>query len=81
MQFSGFILKSIKHKCNLLNVTSKYKWKQSDGDRERKERQRLENAIVDGFEDRERGQEGRNTGGYKAVKVRKQISPRPSRRN
>lgn len=40
MQFSGFILKSIKHKCNLLNVTSKYKWKQSDGDRERKERDR-----------------------------------------
>ena len=49
--------------------------------REKRETKRLENAIVDGFEDKERGQEARNTGGYKAVKVRKQISPRPSRRN
>lgn len=47
---------------------------------EKKKTKRLEDAIVAGFEDRDRGQEARNTGGSK-VKVRKQISPRGSRRD
>lgn len=76
--------KLIKGKSILVNVTSKYKWMKSDLGREREKKKtttkRLEDAIVAGFEDRDRGQEARNTGGSN-VKVRKQISPRGSRRD
>ena len=55
------------------------KWPRK-GEEKQNKTKRLEDAIVAGFEDRDRGQEARNTGGSN-VKVRKQISPRGYRRD
>lgn len=57
------------------------KWPRKGEGKKTQKTKRPEDDIVAGFEDRDRGQEARNTGGSNVVKVRKQVSPRGSRRD